>query len=157
MTALATLVFENEAAEPRPETTREYLDHIRRQFAGVEKLEGTYPFTIETSVRAYRLNRFLHDLIEPAHRKLFLSDPETAFANYDLTDEERRLVRDRDWIGLIRYGVIFFMLEKLGAVVGVPNPHIYASMRGQTIEDFQKSRNAQIVYSVAGKDDDASD
>jgi hypothetical protein len=30
-------------------------------------------------------------------------------------------------------------------------------MRGQTIEDFQKSRNAQIVYSVAGKDDDASD
>ena len=154
MTALATLVLENEAAAPRPETTKEYLEHIHRQFAGVEKLEGTYPFTIETSVRAYRLNRFLHDLVVPAHRKLFLSDPETAFSSYDLTDEERRLVRERDWIGMIRYGVIFFMLEKLGAVNGVPNPHIYAAMRGQTIEDFQKTRNAQIVYSVAGKDED---
>jgi gallate dioxygenase len=25
-------------------------------------------------------------------------------------------------------------------------------MRGQTLEDFQKTRNAQIAYSVAGED-----
>ena len=44
------------------------------------------------------------------------------------------------------------MLEKLGAVVGVSNLHIYAAMRGQSLEDFQKTRNAQIIYSVAGGD-----
>jgi gallate dioxygenase len=44
------------------------------------------------------------------------------------------------------------MLEKLGAVVDVPNPHIYAAMRGESIEDFQKTRNAAITYSVAGID-----
>ena len=43
---------------------------------------------------------------------------------------------------MIHYGVIFFMLEKLGAVVGVSNLHIYAAMRGQTLEEFQKTRNA---------------
>jgi len=53
---------------------------------------------------------------------------------------------------LIFGSVIFFLLEKLGAVVGVSNLHIYAAMRGQTLEDFQKTRNAQIVYSVAGVD-----
>ena len=95
---------------------------------------------------------FLHDLIEPDKRALFLSNEDAAFEQAGLTEEERSLVRDRNWIGLIHYGVIFFMLEKLGAVVGVPNPHIYAAMRGQTIEDFQKSRNAQIVYSVAGEE-----
>jgi gallate dioxygenase len=52
----------------------------------------------------------------------------------------------------MRYGVIFFMLEKLGAVTGVSNLHIYAAMRGQSLEDFQKTRNAQITYSVAGKE-----
>jgi gallate dioxygenase len=42
------------------------------------------------------------------------------------------------------------MLEKLGAVVGVSNLHIYAAMRGQTLEDFQKTRNAPgALYSVA--------
>jgi len=61
-------------------------------------------------------------------------------------------VRNRDWLGLIHYGVIFFMLEKLGAVVGVSNPHIYAVFRGETLEEFQKSRNAAVLYSVAGKD-----
>ena len=61
------------------------------------------------------------------------------------------LVRRRDWRGMIHYGVIFFMLEKLGAVVGVSNLHIYAAMRGQSLEDFQKTRNAPgALYSVAG-------
>jgi gallate dioxygenase len=53
--------------------------------------------------------------------------------------------------------VIFFMLEKFGAVIGTTNLHIYAHMRGQTLEDFQKTRNAQVLYSVAGKDDGKKD
>jgi gallate dioxygenase len=55
---------------------------------------------------------------------------------------------------MIQYGVIFFMLEKLGAVTGVPNPAIYAAFKGMSLDDFQKTRNAAITYGVAGKDDD---
>jgi gallate dioxygenase len=58
-------------------------------------------------------------------------------------------VRRRDWRGLIHYGVIFFVLEKLGAVVGVSNLHIYAAMRGQPLAEFMKTRNTQVQYSVA--------
>ena len=67
------------------------------------------------------------------------------------------MVRRRDWRALIQYGVIFFMLEKLGAVIGTTNLHIYAAMRGQSLEDFQKTRNAQVLYSVAGKDEGKKD
>ena len=50
------------------------------------------------------------------------------------------------------------MLEKLGAVVGVSNLHIYAAMRGQTLEEFQKTRNAPTaLYSVAGTDKGKTD
>ncbi len=63
------------------------------------------------------------------------------------------MVRDLDWKKMIHYGVIFFMLEKLGAVVGTTNLHIYAAMRGESLEDFQKTRNAQVLYSVAGDTD----
>ena len=100
-----------------------------------------------------QLRYILHDLIYKPNREKFLSEPEAAFDDVGLTEEERDLVRRLDWQGLIHYGVIFFMLEKLGAVVGVSNLHIYAAMRGETLEDFQKTRNAQVLYSVAGDSD----
>jgi gallate dioxygenase len=152
MTGIATAIYENHAAEPTATERARMTEHVGRQLEGIERLEGTYPFTIERSVQAYRLNRFLHDLVIPEHRKAFVDDPEAAFEKAGLTDVERDLVRRRDWRGLIHYGVIFFMLEKLGAVVGVSNLHIYAAMRGQSLEDFQRTRNTNAMYSVAGKE-----
>ena len=86
-----------------------------------------------------------------------MADPEPLFEQAGLTEEERDMVRRRDWRAMIRYGVIFFMLEKLGAVIGTTNLHIYAGMRGQSLEDFQKTRNAQVLYSVAGRDEGKKD
>ena len=90
-------------------------------------------------------------LTNPDRRARFRADREAALADGDLTTEERELVRRLDWRGMIHYGVSFFMLEKLGAVVGVSNLHIYAAMRGETLEEFRKTRNAPgALYSVAG-------
>jgi gallate dioxygenase len=61
------------------------------------------------------------------------------------------MIRDRDWRALVQHGALFFLLEKLGAVLGVPNVEIYAAMRGESIAEFQASRNAAMTYSVAGK------
>ena len=151
MTAIATAIYENEASSEVGSNAGEYRHHMARQLAGAERIPGTYPFTLERSVKAYRLNKFLHDMIEPAHRQRFKDDPEASFAAAGLTAEEADMVRRHDWRGMIHYGVIFFMLEKLGAVVGVSNLHIYAAMRGETLETFQKTRNAPgALYSVAG-------
>ncbi|MCW5772376.1 MAG: gallate dioxygenase [Rhodospirillaceae bacterium] len=153
MTGIGVAIYENEAEPMTAGEAAEYRARIGHQTAGAETLSGTYPFTLARSVKGYRLNKFLHALIEPAHRQRFLADPEAAFAEADLSAEECDLVRRRDWQGLIRYGASFFMLEKLGAVVGVSNLHIYAAMRGETLEEFQKTRNAPgALYSVAGTD-----
>jgi len=151
MTGIATAIYEDVDAVRDEAAIARTREDAARQLAGVEKLSGTYPFDFARSVKAYRLNDFLHRMIEPARRAAFLADPEAAFEAAGLTPEERDLVRRRDWRGMIHYGVIFFMLEKLGAVVGVSNLHIYAAMRGQSLEDFQKTRNAPgALYSVAG-------
>ncbi len=157
MTPIATVIFEDDAAEDdaaegdAAESPSEFHARAGRELAGIERLPGTYPFTLERSVKTYRLNRFLHELIQPEYRRRFLEDPEPMFAAAGLTAEERDLVRRRDWRGLVHYGVIFFLLEKLAAVVGLTNLHVYAAMRGQTLEEFQKTRNAQVLYSVAGQ------
>ena len=142
MTAIATAIYENETP---PEKLAPFVD---KQLAGAEALEGTYPYTLERSAKGYRVNAFLHDLIKPAHRAAFLEDPEALMQAHGLSDEERQLIANRDWRGLIHYGAIFFVLEKLAAVVGVSNLHVYAAMRGETLETFQKTRAAAIQYGV---------
>jgi gallate dioxygenase len=153
MTGIGTAVYEGSDDPPDASAVAHDRARIARELRGVERLTGTYPFTLERSVGAYRINDYLHRMIEPAHREAFLRDPEASFEAAGLSDEERDLIRRRDWRGMIHYGVIFFMLEKLGAVIGVSNLHIYAAMRGETLEAFQKTRNAPgALYSVAGKD-----
>jgi len=58
----------------------------------------------------------------------------------DLTDEEKDMIRRLDWIGLVRYGANFFVLEKYARVVKTPNLVVYALMRGQTFEEFMQTR-----------------
>lgn len=95
---------------------------MHHRLKGVEKLEGTYPYTLERSHKAYRINKFLHRLTVSEYRERFLADEESLLAASDLTEEERDLIRRRDWRAMIHYGVTFFVLEKLGAVVGSIQP-----------------------------------
>lgn len=153
MTGIAAAVYENQAGPVIAGEVARHAQAIGTQLAGAERLSGTYPFTLARSVKAFRLNRYLHGLIEPANRERFRADEVADMQAAGLTDEEIELVRSRNWRGLIHYGCIFFMLEKLGAVVGTSNLHLYAAMRGQSLEDFQKTRNAPgALYSVAGKE-----
>ncbi|HEY7140633.1 MAG TPA: hypothetical protein VIE44_11075 [Methylomirabilota bacterium] len=98
----------------------------------------TYVFDLERSGRGLRLNRFLHDLIASEKRKIFLEDPETAMRG--LTDEEKDMLRRLDWKALQDYGASFFCLEKLARTKGVSNPEMVAAFRGETLEEFLKTR-----------------
>ena len=152
MTAIVTAIYENQAEPMTKEMATAERAKADHQMAGIEKLEGTYPFDLERSVAHYRLNKFLHDLVIPEHRAQFINDPEASFEKAKLSDQERDMLRRRDWRALMQYGAIFFVLEKMAAVVGVSNLHVYAAMRGQTLEEFQKTRNQQVVYGVGGSE-----
>ena len=136
MTGIATLVLDEQGRRHRPSRSRAAPRADGAAAQGDRGADGTYPFDIARSVKGYRINKFLHDMVDPEHRARFLDEPETAFKAAGLTEEEQDLIRNRDWPGMIRYGVIFFMLEKLAAVSGVSNLHVYAAMRGETLEDF---------------------
>jgi gallate dioxygenase len=62
------------------------------------------------------------------------------------------MIRRLDWRAMMQYGTIFFVLEKLAAVSGVSNLHVYAAMKGMSLEDFQKTRNAAVTYGVGGQE-----
>jgi len=97
-----------------------------------------YVFDLERSSRGLRLNRFLHCLTDSSFRSVFKSDPEKAMQS--LTEEEKDMVRRMDWKALQDYGASFFCLEKLARTNGVSNPQMVAAFRGETLEEFLKTR-----------------
>ena len=145
MTGIATLLLENRAGATGLKPAAD-LD------PAMLALPWSQPFTLDVSVENYDLNRFLQQMVEPAHRDAFLADEEAALATSGLDEACRDFIRRRDWTGLIERGAIFFGLEKLAAVLGLPNAAVYAGMRGETMAEFQASRNAPgALYSVSGR------
>jgi gallate dioxygenase len=110
------------------------------QIEGIDQVGGTYPFDVARSVERIRINRFFWHMAQPVHRELFVRDEAAACRAADLTAEESELVRERDWLGLIRYGVNFFVLEKFARVLRLTNLDVYASMRGESLDEFLKTR-----------------
>jgi gallate dioxygenase len=142
MTAIVTGIWEDEIPH------QHVGDFSDAQLAGASDLAGTYPYTLQRSAQGYRINRFLHGLVSPKARERFQVEPVAAMQDAGLNQQEIDLILARDWRGLIHYGAIFFVLEKLAAVSGISNLHVYAAMRGETLEEFQKTRNAAIQYGV---------
>lgn len=110
------------------------------QLAGAEQLAGTYVFDLRASHRALRLNRFFWRFTDPVWRDSFAADPQGLMVQAGLSDAERHLVDTEDWIGMIRYGVSFFVLEKYARIARKSNLEVYASMRGETFEAFMQTR-----------------
>lgn len=157
MTATATVIYEDLPDSEQGESPEAHLARAEREYAGVASLEGSYPFDFERSMRAYRLNKYLHGIIQPELRGRFLYDREGSYERGELNDEEKEMLRKLDWHALIQYGVIFFILEKLGAAVGVSNQDIYAAMRGETLDEFLATRPTPVTYNVAGVESDEQD
>jgi gallate dioxygenase len=152
VTNIATLVFEDLGGAPDPAAVAAHREHMAHELEGAAALAGTYPFTHARSHANLRINRFLHALTRPEHRQRFVNDFEALATEHGLSEEEKALIRDRQWIEMIRRGVIFFVLEKMAAVLGVPNPAVYAAFRGETLAQFLATRKLPITYSVAGGD-----
>jgi protocatechuate 4,5-dioxygenase alpha chain len=116
------------------------MSAMNPQLAGLEDLAGTYPFDLRASHRALKLNRFFWRFTQLEWRQRFLADAEALMTEAGLSDQEKALVRARDWLGLVRYGVCFFVMEKFARVVRMSNLEVYAAMRGESFEDFMKTR-----------------
>jgi protocatechuate 4,5-dioxygenase, alpha chain len=76
-----------------------------------------------------RLNRAAYSLKHPEQRALFAKDEDAWMDQFGLSDEERGLIRDRDWIEMWRRGMSIYTMIKLIGVTGTPLVEIGRQMR----------------------------
>ena len=106
-------------------------------------IENTTVFDGTESRKGYRLNRFAMSFTDPDNREAFKADEEAYMATFDLSEQERQFLRDRDFRGLIEQcGGNIYMIMKIGTCTGHGLYQIGAQQRGQTYEQFLATRNA---------------
>ena len=110
------------------------------QVADMESIGGTYVFDVRVSYRTLKLNRFFWKMIGKDWRDAFIADPEKVMEDAQLSEAEKVMVRNQDWLGLVKHGANFFVVEKFARVVKLSNMEVYAIMRGESYEDFLKTR-----------------
>jgi protocatechuate 4,5-dioxygenase, alpha chain len=111
-----------------PELTPDYLERLQRVVPRDLPADLDL-FDESTARRGLRLNRAAYSLKDEDQRELFLADEDRWMEQFGLTDEERRLVRARDWIGLWRRGMSIYVMVKLSGVTDTPLPEIGKQMR----------------------------
>jgi protocatechuate 4,5-dioxygenase alpha chain len=88
-----------------------------------------------------RLNRMCAALCSPAEREAFKRDEEAFMARFALTEEERNLIRKRDFAGMIEHGMNIYFMLKIGSATGNSLYRMGAQMRGESYEAFLSTRN----------------
>lgn len=114
---------------------------MKKQWDPSRPIAGTSVFDGHQSRRGYRINQFCMSLASAENRTAFKADEEGYLARSKLTDEEKALVRARDFRALGEAGGNTYYMMKLGAVTGFGLYHIGAAMRGETYEQFLSTRN----------------
>jgi len=114
------------------ELTQDYLERLARVQPS-DLPDDLDLFYEQTATRGIRLNKAAYSLKHPEQRELFERDEEAWMEQFDLTDEEKDLMRRRDWIGLWRGGMTIYVMVKLSGVTGTALPEIGKQMRESAV------------------------
>ena len=115
------------------------------QLNGIENVFGTYVFDLIISNKRLKINTFFWYMTKQNWREQFNTNPEKLMTEAGLTNDEKKMILNEDWLALVQHGVNFFVLEKFARVVKKSNMEVYAIMRGESLEDFLKTRQVPTL------------
>jgi protocatechuate 4,5-dioxygenase alpha subunit len=101
---------------------------------------GSYLLTISLAQQAYRLSTFCRSLMSPEKRAAFKANEAAFMRGAGLDETEISMVRSRDWLAMVRYGVNHFLVFRVAGAVGDGLVATGAQMRGETVDEFRRTR-----------------
>jgi protocatechuate 4,5-dioxygenase alpha chain len=99
---------------------------------------GTTIFDADQSRRGYALNQFCMSLRSAENRARFLADERAYLDEWEMTEEQKQGVLDRDLNRLISLGGNIYFLAKIGATDGRSFQQMAASMTGMSEDDYRR-------------------
>lgn len=100
-------------------------------------IPGTTIFDTEQSRHGYWLNQFCMSLMKAENRQRFLADERAYLDEWDMSEDQKQAVVDRDFNRMISLGGNIYFLAKIGATDGWSFQKIAGSMTGMAEEEYR--------------------
>jgi protocatechuate 4,5-dioxygenase alpha chain len=102
-----------------------------------EDIPGTTVFDAAQSRKGYWLNQFCMSLMQAENRERFLRDERAYLDEWQMTEEQKQSVLDRDMNRMISLGGNIYFLAKIGATDGHSFQQMAGSMTGMSEDDYR--------------------
>ncbi|WP_428120413.1 protocatechuate 4,5-dioxygenase subunit alpha [Candidatus Poriferisodalis sp.] len=102
---------------------------------------GTTVFDADQARKGYRLNQFCMSLMSEANRERFRADERGYLDEWEMSEEQKSGVLDRDFNRLLGLGGNIYFLAKIGATDGLNYVQIVSSMT----ENDQEGHTAMML------------
>ena len=97
---------------------------------------GTTVFDADQMRRGYWLNQFCVSLMKPENRERFKADERAYLDEWQMSEEQKQAVLDRDLNRCIDLGGNIYFLARVGATDGRSFQYMAASMSGVTQDEY---------------------
>lgn len=114
--------------------TYEEKQELKKAF---NDIPGTYVFTPEHSRKGYHLNMFCMSLNKAENRAEFGADEKAYVNKFDMTDEQKQAVLNREWLEMLRLGGNIYYTFKIAIFDKRSMQHVGGKMSGMTEEEFK--------------------
>ena len=98
---------------------------------------GTTIFDADQSRKGYWLNQFCMSLMRAENRARFLADERAYLDEWQMTEEQKQAVLDRDLNRMIALGGNIYFLAKIGATDGKSFQQMAGSMTGMSEDEYR--------------------
>lgn len=100
------------------------------------KVTGTYVYDVTQSNRGRALNRMCLSLKDPSNRELFQVDEAAYCDRYNLADDMKKAVLEREWKQMLDLGGSIFYVIKLSAIDMMSMQDLGGIFTGMSTEEF---------------------
>jgi protocatechuate 4,5-dioxygenase alpha chain len=114
---------------------KERID-IHQYLAEFDDIPGTRVFTAKRARQGYHLNQFAMSLMKAENRERFLADEKAYLDEWNLSDEAKQAVMNRDYNAMIDCGGNIYFLSKLFSTDKKSFQFAAGSMTGMTQEEY---------------------
>jgi len=111
---------------------------MKPNFEQFDDIPGTTIFTMESAQKGFHLNQFCMSLRKEENRKRFLADEPAYLAEWDMTDEQKQAVIDRDFQKMLDLGGNVYFLSKIFAAEGLSYVQAVSTMTDMNVEEYQQ-------------------
>ena len=114
---------------------KERID-IHQYLAEFDDIPGTRVFTAKRARMGYWLNQFAMSLMKEENRTRFLADEKAYLDEWQISEEAKQAVLDRDYNRMIDHGGNIYFLSKLFSTDKKSFQFAAGSMTGMTPEEY---------------------